>query len=108
MRNPAWIERIARGHVEGVVKAFNQQASKKSIKRGIRVIAGSFHNQEYARVLAGTFQKAGLNMSEQKVTIQGKTWYRVQTPIFPDRKTAEAYLERTRNMGIRDAFITIN
>ncbi|MFC3041142.1 N-acetylmuramoyl-L-alanine amidase [Virgibacillus xinjiangensis] len=105
MRTNEWYRQVAEGHVLGLEKAFSLNKKGSTSKDKYLIIAGSFHNKEYAQLLSATLHKASINVSVSKVHIQGRNWYRVQTPAFPKRLAAEMHLQGIKECGIKDAYI---
>lgn len=104
MRDLSWRETVARGHVNGLAKAFNLQP-KEDNGTLYKVIAGSFQSKENAKNRVDYLQSNGIESFVVAVTISGEQWYRVQAGVFSNRNNAETRLEAVRNAGIEDAFI---
>ncbi|TLS76222.1 hypothetical protein FE236_07495 [Mariprofundus erugo] len=50
-------------------------------------------------------QAQGISTEISETTIRGKTWYRIHTPVFPNREQADAYKKMlAEKHGIKDAW----
>ncbi|WP_404332345.1 N-acetylmuramoyl-L-alanine amidase [Mesobacillus maritimus] len=105
MKQSSWRQNVARGHVNGVAKAFNLK--KKPVETGTiyKVIAGSFKTKENANERVAFLRSKGIESFAFSTTISGETWYRVQAGAFSKRENAEERLEEVKRAGISDAFI---
>lgn len=106
MKQSSWRQKVAQGHVNGLVKAFNLQAKPGEDTRTIyKVIAGSFKDKENAEKRVAYLNSRGIESFVDPVTISGEQWYRVQAGAFSIRENAEKRLEEVRQAGVEDAFI---
>ncbi|SFD41007.1 N-acetylmuramoyl-L-alanine amidase [Lentibacillus persicus] len=105
MANPAWRQAVARGHVNGLAKAFKLKlaASNQAL---CKVIAGGFHSKENASTRVELLKSHGISAFITKTSIAGKPWYRVQAGAYSNRKNARTHLDTVRAAGINDAYIT--
>ncbi|CDQ38121.1 MULTISPECIES: N-acetylmuramoyl-L-alanine amidase [Virgibacillus] len=104
MRSASWRQTVARGHVNGLAKAFN--LTKKPGSGSIyRVVAGSFKSRDNAEQRVDMLQSKGINAFVDLVTISGQQWYRVQAGAFTNRSNAEEQLTKVKNAGVTDAYI---
>lgn len=108
MKQNAWKQRVAEGHVNGLARAFNLQEKNGGPGTGqlYKVIAGSFKSKANADDRVSFLNSKGIQAFVEQVTISGETWYRVQAGAFTNRTNAENHLQVVRNTGI-DAFIII-
>lgn len=104
MKEASWRQSVARGHVNGLAKAFNLE-KKDDPGTLYKVIAGSFQSKENADNRVDYLQSKDIESFVMAVTISGEQWYRVQAGAFSDRENAEARLKEVRNAGINDAYI---
>ncbi|MGY0694817.1 N-acetylmuramoyl-L-alanine amidase [Virgibacillus sp. FSP13] len=105
MKKSSWRKQVARGHVNGLAKAFNLQRKKNDSGTIYRVIAGSFKSKENAKERSDFLGTKGIEAFVDSITISGEQWYRVQSGAFADRTNAKDRLEKVKNAGIKDAFI---
>ncbi|WP_428912537.1 SPOR domain-containing protein [Niallia sp. Krafla_26] len=115
MSQPSWREKVARGYVNGIVKAYNlpKKAGSSGGGRGadggetgtlFRVIAGSFQDLENAEERVARLRENQIDSFVNEVQISGKTWYRVQLGAFSTRENADARVNQIQALGI-DAFV---
>ncbi|WP_428911909.1 N-acetylmuramoyl-L-alanine amidase [Niallia sp. Krafla_26] len=116
MKQPSWREKVARGHVNGIVKAFNLPKKKGSSDGGrgtdsgsntgtlFRVIAGSFQDLENAEERVARLRQSNIDAFVVEVQISGTTWYRVQAGAFSTRENADDRVKQIQGLGI-DAFV---
>ncbi|GAA0428358.1 sporulation-specific N-acetylmuramoyl-L-alanine amidase [Lentibacillus halophilus] len=105
MRDSSWRHDVAQAHVTGLANAFHLKPRKTS-KTLYKVIAGSFKDNQNAENRVYHLQSEGMDAFVEAVTISGERWYRVQAGAFSNRENAERQLEKVKNAGIADAFIT--
>lgn len=105
MKQASWRQKVAQGHVNGLVKAFNLKP--KSVDTGTiyKVIAGSFKSKENAEQRLNYLRSKGIESFVDTVTIPGAVWYRVQAGAFANRENAGKRLDEVKKAGIGDAFI---
>lgn len=104
MADSSWRHTIARGHVNGLQRAFHLER-KQDAGDLYKVIAGSFKNKQHAVDRANNLQSKGIDAFVDPVKINGEQWYRVQAGAFRNRENAEHRLEEVKKAGIEDAFI---
>ncbi|WP_339226292.1 N-acetylmuramoyl-L-alanine amidase [Oceanobacillus sp. FSL K6-2867] len=105
MKQDAWKQRVAEGHVNGLAQAFSLQ-EKNGTGQLYKVIAGSFKSKENAGKRVSFLSSKSIQAFVEQVTISDENWYRVQAGAFKSRKNAENHLQVVRNTGI-DAFIIV-
>ncbi|GAA0492875.1 hypothetical protein GCM10008986_19110 [Salinibacillus aidingensis] len=105
LRDPSYRQTVARGHVNGLVRAFNLERKQDPGGTLYKVIAGSFQSRDNARSRANVLRSRGIEAFITTVTISGTQWYRVQAGSFSNRQNAERRLQEVRNAGVPDAFI---
>ena len=116
LKQDAWLDRIAQGHVNGLVKVFNlkpKESPQPDPKPNVyyRVIAGSFQERANAEKRIEELQKAGFEsfIDIKEVKQPGSNpivFYRVVAGSFQDRTNAEKRVEELQKAGF-DAFIDI-
>ncbi|MBP2078337.1 N-acetylmuramoyl-L-alanine amidase [Oceanobacillus polygoni] len=106
MKQNAWKQQVAEGHVNGLARAFNLQEINGGTGQLYKVIAGSFKSKANADDRVSFLNSKGIQSFVEQVTISGETWYRVQAGAFTNRTNAENHLQVVRNTGI-DAFIIV-
>lgn len=90
-----------------LVKSDGQkQAAKKSAGK-FAVLAGSFASEDNAKKLAKKLSDVG-SVSIDKVSVAGKTLWRVEVVGFANRNEAEDALGEVRNRGVGDAKVISN
>ncbi|MGX4670960.1 N-acetylmuramoyl-L-alanine amidase [Cerasibacillus sp. JNUCC 74] len=104
MRTASWRETVARGHINGLEKAFNL---KKKAGSGtvFRIVAGSFKAKDHAEQRVQMLKTKGIDSFVALITISGEKWYRVQAGAFTDKTNAEAHLAKVKRAGVPDAYI---
>ncbi|MFC3040632.1 N-acetylmuramoyl-L-alanine amidase [Virgibacillus xinjiangensis] len=102
--DPAWRQRIAQAHVNGLARAFDLQ-KKQDTSTLYKVIAGSFQSRENAEQRTADLQLQGIESFIVPFTTSGAQWYRVQAGAFSSRRNAEIRLEQVKNAGVEDAFL---
>lgn len=111
MKQSSWRQKVAQGHVNGLVKIFNLKKKttqpKDPAKTGefYKVMVGSFKQKENAESLAALLKSKGIESFIQTTVINGATWYRVQAGAYTNKEIAEKQLEMLKKSGIKDAFI---
>lgn len=105
MADPEWRQSVARGHVNGLAKAFKLKLTTSS-KALYKVIAGGFHSNDNAKKRVKQLGSHDIDVFITETTISGKPWYRIQAGAFSSRKNAKAQLKAVRGAGIDDAYIT--
>lgn len=71
-----------------------------------RIIAGSFSKKENAEQRPAWLEEKIFPAAISTAVIDGKTYYRVQTGAYKNKKNAVLQLEAVKNAGIKDAFIS--
>lgn len=106
MKDSAWRQKVAQGHVNGLQKAFNLQRKQTNESGTIyKVIAGSFKSRENAEQRVSYLSSKNIESFVDTVSISGETWYRVQAGAFSSRENADKRLAEIKNAGISDAYI---
>ncbi|GAB3049123.1 N-acetylmuramoyl-L-alanine amidase [Virgibacillus ainsalahensis] len=105
MKDNAWREKVAQGHVNGLARAFNLRRKQGNTETTYKVIAGSFKTKENANTRITLLRNKGIESFMIADTISGSRWYRVQAGAFTFRKNAENQLSKVKKAGIQDAFI---
>jgi hypothetical protein len=105
MKDPLWRQKVAKGHVNGLEKAFNLQRKTNDSNTLYKVIAGSFKSKENADNRVAYLQSKGIESFVTSIAVSGETRYRVQAGSFANRKNAENRLQEVKKAGIEDAFI---
>ncbi|MBP1970789.1 N-acetylmuramoyl-L-alanine amidase [Virgibacillus natechei] len=96
-------QQVARGHVNGLERAFNLEKSASDTL--YKVIAGSFQDRENAEERVAYLDSNGIPSFLHETTITGDTWYRVQAGAYSSRSNAEERLTAVKELGIEDAYI---
>ncbi|WP_079504650.1 N-acetylmuramoyl-L-alanine amidase [Mesobacillus jeotgali] len=114
MKQESWQRDIARGHANGIARAFNLK-SKETTNRDesmtdggqslYKVIAGSFRDRKNAEQRAADLGAKRIDSAVTTAQISGETWYRVQAGAFSNRENADSLLQQIESQGI-EAFIT--
>lgn len=107
MKQSAWKQRVAQGHVNGLARAFNLNKKDDGGSGQLyKVIAGSFQTKDNADERVAFLSTRDIDAFVEAVTISGVRWYRVQAGAFTNRQNAEDHLQTVRNTGV-DAFISV-
>jgi len=107
MKDAAWRQKVAQGHVNGLAKAFNLKRKSKDTGKIYKVIAGAFQSRKNADERVDFLKSKGMESFINTVTISGETWYRVQAGAFSSKENAEKRLTEVKNAGISDAYIMV-
>jgi N-acetylmuramoyl-L-alanine amidase len=105
IKQSSWRQKVAQGHVNGLVKAFNLQAKTDDAGTIYKVIAGSFMERSNAEERVAYLESKGIESFVAPIMISGGQWYRVQVGAFTVRENAEKRLVEVKQAGIEDAFI---
>ncbi|WP_197089512.1 N-acetylmuramoyl-L-alanine amidase [Bacillus sp. SA1-12] len=106
MKDHAWRQKAAQGHVNGLAKAFNLKPKQTENPETVyKIVAGSFQSRENAEERFAYLRSKGIESFVDTVTISDATWYRVQAGAFSNRENAEQRLTKVKNAGIQDAYI---
>lgn len=104
LRNPSFLQSLARGHANGVARAFNlkrKSTPTPSPVQGVyRVQIGAFRNRENAEELSERAIARGF----QTYVYQDDGLFKVQIGAFADRSRAEELARRAEREGF-DAFV---
>ncbi|GAB3064555.1 N-acetylmuramoyl-L-alanine amidase [Virgibacillus ainsalahensis] len=104
LADSAYRQRVARGHVNGLERAFNLE--KKSTSSLLyKVIAGSFQKRTNAERRVSHLESEGISAFVYTLSVSGDTWHRVQAGAFENKPNAENYLEEVKKAGVEDAYI---
>ena len=112
MKQTSWRQKVAQGHVNGLVKAFKlkRKAGKPTPSDPskpntlYKVIAGSFKSKKNADERIAFLKGKGIEAFVTTTTISDKRWYRVQAGAFSNSKNAEERMNAIKQTGL-DAFI---
>lgn len=111
MKNPSWRQTVARGHVNGLARAFGLKRHKSSPKPSpdalYKVIAGSFKKRKNANNRVRFLRSEGIEAFVNPTLISGQLWHRVQAGAFENKNNADQRLTKVQKTGIEDAFITV-
>jgi|GEM_PF-320040 len=119
MKDPAWQEKVAQGHVNGIAKAFGlkRKAVKETpkttttpkttqtTKTVYTVYVGSYKSKENAQDRVAELKKKSIKSSIVTTKISGATWYRVKVASYTTNANAEKRLKAIEKAGYDDAFI---
>ncbi|WRU97707.1 N-acetylmuramoyl-L-alanine amidase (plasmid) [Priestia filamentosa] len=105
MKDPSWRQKLAKGHVNGLAKAFNLKPQPNDPGTIYKIIVGSFKSKENAEERVDVLYSKGIESFIITMSIHGKTWYRVRAGSFSKRDNAEKRLKEVKNAGISDAYI---
>lgn len=132
MKQDAWRQKVARGHANGLARAFNLQRKANQAPAPTpapapkpapapapapanpvsgtlyKVMVGSFKSRENADERVARLRSLGHDAFVVTTTISGSTFYRVQVGAFSNRENAEDRLRIMENAGFTDAFIIID
>lgn len=97
LAQPSFIEQIARGHVNGLARAF---ALKKKQVTLYKVQIGAFNDKANADSLAERAKSAGF----EAFVLSENGLYKVQAGAFSDRRNAEVQVQKLISAGF-EAFI---
>ncbi|MBB6448583.1 hypothetical protein HNR44_000532 [Geomicrobium halophilum] len=104
MQDDSWRQAVARGHVNGLERAFNLERRDHS-GTIYRVIAGSFQQEANAEQRVEHLASHGIESFIVSTQLSGEVWYRVQAGAFESRQNAEQRLAELEEVGIDDGFI---
>ncbi|WP_066067312.1 N-acetylmuramoyl-L-alanine amidase [Neobacillus soli] len=127
MKDPAWRQKVAQGHANGVAKAFNlkkkastpvtpskptapvkpNSPNTSNSKMIYTVYASSNKEKESATQQVAELSKKGIKSSIVTAKISGNTWYRVKIASFSSEDKAEQRLAEVKKAGFKDSFIII-
>lgn len=130
MKQDAWRQKVARGHANGLARAFNLQRKANSTPTPApaptptpaptpapanpvtgtlyKVMVGSFKSRENADERVARLRSLGHDAFVVTTTVSGTTFYRVQVGAFANRENAEDRLRIMESAGFTDAFIIID
>ena len=112
LRDPNFIQNLARGHAEGIAAAFNlprkqgiqsKQPSAPPVGNGslFRVQIGAYRDKNNAEQAANSAKDSGF----QTYIKQVDDLFKVQIGAFKDRKNAEDLLNRAKAAGLNAAIV---
>ncbi|MHC8517281.1 N-acetylmuramoyl-L-alanine amidase [Sporosarcina sp. ITBMC105] len=107
MKTSAWLDKAARGHVNGLEKALGLQKTSSPPPSGsilYRVVAGSFTSRANADQRVAELQAKGFDSFIDIYTQGGVTYYRVIAGSFADKSNADKQVADLKAAGF-DAFI---
>ena len=119
MKDSAWQQKVAQGHVNGIAKAFalKRKAVKEipkttttpkttqTTKTVYTVYVGSYKSKENAQDRVAELKKKSIKSSIVTTKISGATWYRVKVASYTTNANAEKRLKAIEKAGYDDAFI---
>lgn len=106
LKDSNFIEKIAQGHVNGIVKSFSLQKKQKPIDNQslYRVQIGAFKNKDGAEKLASTAKSKGF----ETAILYNNNLYKVQIGAFTNKKSAEDLAAKARNAGFDTIIVTVS
>lgn len=106
LRKVSYLNKIAKGHAEGLAKAFNlKRKSNTGGNTFYRVVAGSYKDRNNANRQVNELKKAGFEAFID-VYKDNSTFYRVIAGSYKSRENAEAQIKRLEKAGFT-AFIVV-
>ncbi|MDV2883848.1 N-acetylmuramoyl-L-alanine amidase [Alkalihalophilus pseudofirmus] len=104
LKDPAFLTRAARGHVNGIVRAFNLQRKQGSVTPGTlyKVQCGAFSVRSNADTLANQLIADGFT----PYVFQESNLWKVQVGAFSQRENAEALARELNAKGYQTAIVT--
>ncbi|MEH7086015.1 N-acetylmuramoyl-L-alanine amidase [Neobacillus drentensis] len=119
MKDSAWQQKVAQGHVNGIAKAFGlkRKAVKETpkttttpkttqtTKTVYTVYVGSYKSKENAQDRVAELKKKSIKSSIVTTKISGATWFRVKVASYTTNANAEKRLKAIEKAGYDDAFI---
>ena len=106
MKQSSWRQQVAKGHANGVAKAFSLKRKQGGDSGAVyKVIAGAFKSKENADERVTFLQSKSIESFVDTSTINGETWYRVQAGAFSNRENADKRLNEVKKAGIKDAYM---
>lgn len=115
MKDSAWQQKVAQGHVNGIAKAFGlkRKITKETpktpttTKTVYTVYVGSYKSKENAADRVAELKKKSIKSTIITTKISGTTWYRVKVASYTTNAKAEKRLKVIEKAGYDDAFIII-
>jgi N-acetylmuramoyl-L-alanine amidase len=122
MKDSAWQQQVAQGHVNGIAKAFglNRKPIKETPKTTTTpkttqsetttvytVYVGSYKSKEHAQDRVTELKKKNIKSSIVTTKISDASWYRVKVATYTTNANAEKRLKEIEKAGYDDAFIII-
>lgn len=99
MKQAAWREQVAIGHVEGLVSIFRLKG-KNYKQEKYAIIAGSFQHRTNAEGRTIFLDAKGITSHVQKVKLGKNIMYRVRAGTYATRNEAEKQLLLVRSVGV--------
>lgn len=108
MKSTAWLDKAARGHVNGLAKALGLQKITSPPPSGVlyRVVTGSYTSRANADQQIVALKAKGFDSFIDIFTLNGVTYYRVITGSFADKANADKQVADLKKAGF-DAFIIV-
>lgn len=108
MKTSAWLDKAARGHVNGLAKALGLQKVSNPPPSGVlyRVVTGSFTTRANADQQIAALKAKGFDSFIDIAVVNGTTYYRVITGSFADKANADKQVADLKAKGF-DAFIIV-
>lgn len=105
MKQNSWLDKVARGHVNGLEKALGLN-KKQGDNVYYRVVTGSFTSKENAEQRQKDLKTKGFDSFFVIFNSKGKTFYRVITGSFKERANAQKQVNKLDAAGF-DSFIDV-
>src|SRR5699024_6041471 len=99
MKQTSWKDRVALGHVQGLVTIF-RLIKKKPSQVAYTVIAGSFQKRTNAESRALLLEAKGFPARIHQVTVGGKKTFRVQAGTYGNKYAASQQVQRLNIAGM--------
>ena len=108
MKSAAWLDKVARGHVNGLAKALGLTKVSNPPPTGTlyRVVTGSFTTRANADQQIAALKAKGFDSFIDIFVLNGVTYYRVITGSFADKTNADKQVADLKAKGF-DAFIIV-
>ena len=108
MKTAAWLDKVARGHVNGLAKALGLTKVSNPPPTGTlyRVVTGSFTTRANADQQIAALKAKGFDSFIDIFVLNGVTYYRVITGSFADKSNADKQVADLKAKGF-DAFIIV-
>jgi N-acetylmuramoyl-L-alanine amidase len=91
---------------EAISKGIAQSLLLKGLPKELyAVIAGAFEEKKNAEERISFLKDKGIGSFLDEITIDNKTYFRVQAGAFSNRENAEKHAQTVRSLGIKDAYV---
>ncbi|GEN83559.1 sporulation-specific N-acetylmuramoyl-L-alanine amidase [Sporosarcina luteola] len=110
MKVSAWIDNVARGHVNGLAVALGLKKKSSPPPSGVlyRVVTGSFTVRTNADEQIAMLKAHGFDSFIDTFTMNGVTYFRVITGSFKDKSNADKQVGDLKKVGVDSFLIVIN